>query len=112
MNDTVMQLAWLVITPVLVAASGKFFSWLAKTLTKQKYVPASVIEWLNQIKDADIADAVLEARKLVTMSSEERMAWARKYLQDRYKQLPSSVANQILETKIQEIIKTPAMPKT
>lgn len=108
-HKTIMELAWYVITPILVASSGKFFSWLSGRLTKAKYVPESVIVWLDQVKDTDIANAVMEARKLIGMTPAERLVWARKYLQGRYKQLPSSVANQMLETKIQEIIKTPEL---
>jgi len=107
MND----LVWIVVTAAVSTLSGSFFGWLSKRLTKSKYVPESVIVWLDQIKEADIADAVTEARKLAGMTSAERIAWARKYLQDRYTQLPSSVANQILETKYQEIVKTPQLVK-
>lgn len=105
------DLTWVVVTAAVSALSGKFFSWLSARLTKSKYVPESVIVWLDKIKDEDIANAVTEARKLAGMTNPERIAWARKYLQDRYAQLPTSVANQMLETKIQEIIKTPQMVK-
>jgi len=98
-----------ILTLVLVPAASKFFSWLSKRLTTAKYVPKSVQIWVDQINESDIADAVNEARKLISMIPTERIAWARKYLQDRYKQLPSSVANKLLEDKYQEIVKTPQL---
>lgn len=103
------ELTWYVVTAAVAAVSGKFFSWLSKRLTKAKYVPESVIVWLDQIEDQDVINAINEARKLVTYTPSQKIEWARKYLQDRYKQLPSSVANQIIETKIQETIKTPQL---
>lgn len=103
------ELAWYVVTAAVAAVSGKFFSWLSKRLTKAKYVPPSVAIWLEQIDEQDITNAINEARNIIGMTPAQRIEWARKYLQDRYKQLPSSVANQMLETKYQEIVKTPQL---
>lgn len=93
------------LTLILVPLFSKLTAWLIT----QKFVPASVKPWLAQIDETDIANAITEARKLINMTPAERLEWARKYLQDRYKQLPSSVANKLLEDKYQEIVKSPAI---
>ena len=103
------ELGGYALTIILTPIVAIFTNWLSKRLTKAKYVPKSVAVWLDQIEESDITDAITEARKLIGMTPAERMEWARKYLQDRYKQLPSNVANKLLEDKYQEIVKTPQL---
>jgi predicted PurR-regulated permease PerM len=97
-------LGWILaaVLPPLVSA---FTHWITKQKTIEKIVPPTVQQWLNSIDPAVVEKAILEAQALTSNTPEQRIALVRNKLQKIVPDMPSSVANYLIEAAYQRVVK-------